>query len=62
VVSAGATVGDATAPSAPSTVGTVSTGPTVGAIRSDDREHQNHEDGRASAPTVHQSNEAAPIG
>ncbi len=62
VVSAGPAVGDASAPSTPSTVGTVSTGSTVGVIRSDDLEHQNREDSRAVAPTVHESNEAAPIG
>jgi lipopolysaccharide/colanic/teichoic acid biosynthesis glycosyltransferase len=62
VVSAGPTVADASAPSTPSTVATASTGSTVGVIRSDDLDHQNNEDSRSVEPTVHQSNEAAPIG
>jgi exopolysaccharide biosynthesis polyprenyl glycosylphosphotransferase len=39
-----------------------STGTTVGALRSDNLEHEDSEDSRGIAPVVHEPNEAAPIG
>jgi exopolysaccharide biosynthesis polyprenyl glycosylphosphotransferase len=53
VISAGATVGDAT---------TTSTGTAVGAVRSENLDHPNHDAGRGVVPVAHESNEAAPIG
>jgi exopolysaccharide biosynthesis polyprenyl glycosylphosphotransferase len=72
-VTAGSSVGTVSAPSpvgaSPTATGTAvgdvtpgSTESNVGAVLSENLEHQNHDDDRRSAPAVHESNEAAPIG
>jgi exopolysaccharide biosynthesis polyprenyl glycosylphosphotransferase len=53
VISTATTVGD---------VATTTTGAAVGAVRSENLERPNHDDGRGIIPAVHGSNEAAPIG
>jgi len=65
VVSAGSTVDAVSQTSAGTAVGDVTpvaTGSTVGAVRSENLEHPDHQNDRAVAPVVHESNEAAPIG
>jgi exopolysaccharide biosynthesis polyprenyl glycosylphosphotransferase len=63
VVSAESTAGSG-APTATGTavVSSVPTGSTVGAVRSENLDHQNSEGSRESTPAVHESSEAAPIG